>query len=133
MTFDHLNDKFDIASSSTTDIVEYVPKTIPEDDGEFARSTIRELIKKTTEAADALSFIAGENQSAREYEVVGQLLKTASEMASDLLKLQKTKREIERLGGESGKTVTHNNLIVTTQELMKIIQKTKEIESSSHT
>ena len=114
----------------TTEIVEV--KTPVEDDAEFARTNIRDLISKGNSAIDNLLLVANASEHPRAYEVAGQLIKAQSEIAKDLLGLHKQKKDIE--GKEASKSIkTQNNIVFagSTSDLMKMINgdKTKIIDA----
>lgn len=131
-----LNEKFNIDSETTEpphDVVEYVPVTSIKDDSDYARAKMRELIDRATETANEIAFIAKDRQAARDYEVTAQLLKVASEMTSDLLKLQKTKKEIDNIGKpKSLNQINKNNVFVgSLKELVQALKDNKITEEES--
>lgn len=73
-------------------------KTPIEDDAEFARQNIRELITKGNVAIDSLLHVAKESEHPRAYEVAAGLIKNLSDLNKDLLEVQKRKKD---LSGES--------------------------------
>jgi hypothetical protein len=62
-----------------------------------SRQTLNLMLSKGTQAIDAILELAAEGESARTYEVVGQLIKITSDVAKDLLGLQKTVIDIQKL------------------------------------
>ena len=70
-------------------------KTPVEDDSEFARKNIRELIEKGNTAIDKILQVADASEHPRAYEVAAGFIKTISDLNKDLLQLQKTKKELE--------------------------------------
>jgi hypothetical protein len=79
------------------------------------------LISKGNEAVDGILHIAKNSDHPRAYEVVGQLIKTVSDVAKDLLEVQKRKKELEKI--DAPKIQTQNNLFVgSTSELLKAMK-----------
>ena len=86
---------------------------------------MRNLIDKGNEAIDGLLHIAKNSDHPRAYEVAGQLIKTVSDTAKDLLEVQKRKKELEKT--DKPKIQTQNNLFVgSTHELLKAMKKVNE-------
>ena len=65
-----------------------------ESDFDLARDTLRDLILKNNVVIDEIISIARSSETARPFEVAGQLLKTQSEIAKDLMDLHKQKSDI---------------------------------------
>jgi predicted nucleic acid-binding Zn-ribbon protein len=123
MTFDNLNDKFNLIHMAD-EIQEVVPVEI-EDDAAHARDTLRKMIEKGHEAVDGILHIAKNSDHPRAYEVAGQLIKTVSDTAKDLLEIQKRKKELEK--DEKPKIQTQNNLFVgSTHDLLKAMKKAQQ-------
>lgn len=113
-----------IAASKTPESSE--DKT--ESDFDFSRDTIRELIDKNNSVIDDMISIARSSETARPFEVVGQLVKTQSELAKDLLQIHKQKKEIK---AEDPKNIKQQNNIVfngSTSDLMKLINNKNTID-----
>jgi hypothetical protein len=84
MSFDKLDEKFQVVST-TVDEVEEKTSPVIEDDAQHARETLRNLIDKGNEAIDGILHIAKNSDHPRAYEVAGQLIKTVSDTAKDLI------------------------------------------------
>jgi len=92
-----------------------------ESDFDLARDTLRNLIAKNNAVIDDIVSLARSSETARPFEVAGQLLKTQSEIAKGLVDLHKQKKDIEQ--DEPEKIKTQNNIVFagSTSELMKMI------------
>ena len=92
-----------------------------ESDFDLARDTLRDLIAKNNAVIDDIVSLARSSETARPFEVAGQLLKTQSEIAKGLFDLHKQKKDIEK--DEPGKIETQNNIVFagSTSDLMKMI------------
>ena len=102
-------------------------KTPVEDDSEFARQNIRNLIEKGNSAIDNLLHVAKESEHPRAYEVAAGLIKNLSDLNKDLLEVQKRKRD---LSGESNNAKNINVdkavFVGSTTELVKFLKSNKE-------
>jgi hypothetical protein len=122
--FEHLDEKFDVAPTLDTP-TEKLEKVVAEDDAAHARETLRNLIDKGNEAIEGILHIAKNSDHPRAYEVAGQLIKTVSDTAKDLLEVQKRKKDLEK--DEKPKIQTQNNLFVgSTHELLKAMKLAQE-------
>jgi len=92
-----------------------------ESDFDLARDTLRDLIAKNNAVIDDIVSLARSSETARPFEVAGQLLKTQSEIAKGLVDLHKQKKDIEQ--DEPEKIKTQNNIVFagSTSDLMKMI------------
>lgn len=92
------------------------------DDYEYARTNLYNIIEKGQNALDDIIDIAKQSESARAFEVVTNLIKTMAEANKDLLQLAKTKKDLEKEEVPDQKNVTHNNLVISTTDLLKLIK-----------
>lgn len=124
MTFDSLDEKFNVAPT-TPEELNKLNAPVVEDDAAHARETLRTLISKGNEAIDGILHIAKNSDHPRAYEVAGQLIKTVSDTAKDLLEVQKRKKDLEK--DDKPKIQTQNNLFVgSTHELLKAMKTVKQ-------
>ena len=125
--FEKLNNVFDIESAKpiTTEltVAEEPLSDVEEKETDFdlARKTLRGLISKNEEVLDNIISLAKSSETPRTFEVAGQLLKTQSEMAKDLMELHKQKKDIDK--EEPKKIGTQNNVVFagSTAEIMKLL------------
>lgn len=93
------------------------------DDYEYARQNLYDIIEKGNDALEHIVDIAKQSESARAFEVAANLIKTMAETNKDLLNLAKTKKDLEREDNVPDKQVTNNNLFVgSSAELLKMIK-----------
>ena len=86
------------------------------------RENIKEVIDYSKEAIDWILKVAAESDRPRAYEVVSQLLKTATEANKDLLDIHKQMKTLE--AEEGAKNVTNNAFFVgSTKELQELVRK----------
>lgn len=91
-----------------------------EDDYQYARSNIINIIDKGQEALNDLLNVAQASQHPRGYEVIATLIKTVSEANKDLLELAKSKKAVE--GDKQPQKVTNNLFVGSTAELQKMLK-----------
>ena len=81
-------------------------------------------VEKGQEAVDGALDVAQQSDSARAYEVAGQLIKHVADTADKLIDLQKKMKEIDEDGPKAQTNVTNNSLFVgSTSELQKMLKK----------
>ena len=107
--------------------VAVIPKSDDvETDFETGRGELYKLLEKGNEAIDGILSLAKEGEHPRAYEVAGQLIKTQSELAQNLLDLQDKLKKIKDIKGDSPKNVTNALFVGSTTELQKMIKKNKD-------
>lgn len=129
-----LNDLFNITpiqdENKNLDITEVASKLNSnreldqEDDYQLARDTLRNLIVKGSGTLDDISNLARNSEHPRTYEVTGQIIKTLSDVAKDLLNLQKQMKDIKE-EDPATQIGTQNNIVFagSTNDLMKLLNK----------
>lgn len=135
--FDSINDALDVEvddiKSASKEIVKRskieskkpLTTDILESDKTHTRNTVYELIQLGSDAAYEMLDIAKETQKARDFEVVGQLLKAVGDLSDKLLDNQQKIKSIEAEESTSGKVTnnTTNALFVgSTAELQKFLK-----------
>jgi len=94
-----------------------------ENDVEYSRQKMKELIDMSSEAIQNMMALAAETEHPRAFEVLSNMIKQASEMSQDLVKLQKTRKEITQSKEESNGKTTNNAIFVgSTNELQKFLK-----------
>ena len=96
-----------------------------ETDFETGRGELYKLLEKGNEAIDGILSLAKEGEHPRAYEVAGQLIKTQSEVAQNLLDLQDKLKKIKDIKGDVPKNVTNALFVGSTTELQKMIKNNK--------
>jgi hypothetical protein len=109
---------------------EIVTTNVVEEDANFARSNIRELITKGNQAMDQLLSVAKESEHPRAYEVAATLIKSLADMNKDLLDLQKKRKDlIPNADGFAGNAKNLNVdkaiFVGSTNELVKFLKNNK--------
>ena len=139
-TFDEIDDALDITDRGAEIMKAPVnkptrtsPKNIKsgkEDitkDYEYSRAQLYSLVEKGQEAVDGALDVAQQSDSARAYEVAGQLIKHVADTADKLMDLQKKVKEIDEVKDKNTTNVTNNSLFVgSTADLQKKLKKMKK-------
>ena len=109
----------------TTEIVQV--KTPVEDDAEFARTNIRDLISKGNSAIDNLLQVANASEHPRAYEVAAGLIKNLGDLNKDLLEIQKRKRDLDPTQSKNNSTTNIDKAVFvgSTTELVKFLKNNK--------
>lgn len=105
-------------------VLDLVPvvKAAENNDYEYARRNLYDLIEKGQGALEQIVDIAKQSESARAFEVVTNLIKTMAETNRDLLELAKQKKDLEKEDKPAEQNVTNNNLNITSADLLKLIK-----------
>ena len=98
----------------------------PDTDFETGRGELYKLLEKGNEAIDGILNLAKEGEHPRAYEVAGQLIKTQSEVAQNLLDLRDKLKKIKDVKELGPKNVTNALFVGSTTELQKLIKKNKD-------
>tara|TARA_B100001093_G_C26472910_1_gene861410 strand:+ start:48 stop:509 length:462 start_codon:yes stop_codon:yes gene_type:complete len=94
-----------------------------ETDYNYSRAQLYSLVEKGQEAVDGALDVAQQSDSARAYEVAGQLIKHVADTADKLIDLQKKMKDIDEDGPKAQTNVTNNSLFVgSTSELQKMLK-----------
>ena len=134
-TFDSIDDALDITDRGA-EIMKKEPASKPvkkvksdkqdlTKDYEYSRAQLYSLVEKGQEAVDGALDVAQQSDSARAYEVAGQLIKHVADTADKLVDLQKKMKEIDEVNTKQNTTnVTNNSLFVgSTADLQKMLKK----------
>ena len=110
---------------STTEVVEV--KDPVEDDAEFARQNLRDLIEKGNDAADHIISVAKQSDHPRAFEVVAGMLKNLADMNKDLLEVQKRKQDLQPKVTNNTQNLTIDKAVFvgSTAELLKQLKENK--------
>lgn len=107
--------------------VEVLPEQKPsafDADIQYVFGVIKATIIKTQEALDNALELANETDSARAYEVVGQLSKQTVESAEKIIDIHQKLKDMDEDRNNSNGNVTQNNAIFvgTTAEAIKLVK-----------
>jgi hypothetical protein len=122
-----LSEALEIApiSACTSEIIEV--KNSIEDDAEFARQNLRDLIEKGNDAADHIISVAKQSDHPRAFEVVAGMLKNLADMNKDLLEVQKRKQDLQPKTTNNTQNLNIDKAVFvgSTAELLKQLKENK--------
>ena len=95
-------------------------------DFDTGRNELYKMLEKGNTAIDGILNLAKEGEHPRAYEVAGQLIKTQSEIAQNLLDLQDKLKKIKDVKELGPKNVTNALFVGSTTELQKMLKGKKE-------
>ena len=100
-----------------------------ETDVEFVRETLKDLVNKSSEALDHLSIIAQETEHPRAYEVLSNMIKQTGDLTTELLDVQKKRKDITQEESSTNNQSTTNNAIFvgSTKELQQMLKKAQDV------
>ena len=141
MSKDKLNDIFNLDDSVVPEPKQEASIVVAKEEGisdvdsdyELARNTLRTIITRGHSALDDVILLARSSEHPRSYEVAGQMMKTMSEVAKDLLGLQKQKQEISKPLEAKQNIEQQNNIVFagSTDDLLRMLgNKDKTIDST---
>jgi hypothetical protein len=98
-----------------------------EDDYEYARRNLRELIDSSLGEIHSILDIARKSESPRAFEVASNLIRTLAETNKDLMVLAKNNKDLKvnEKKSDEGKTVNNNLFVGSTKELLDHYKKAK--------
>jgi len=98
-----------------------------DDDAEFARQNIRDLIQKGNDAVEGILHVAKESEHPRAYEVAANLIKNLSDLNKDLMEIQKRKRDLVPQEHKNSGNINVDKAVFvgSTTELVKFLKNNK--------
>jgi hypothetical protein len=93
-----------------------------ETDIEYSRDKMKELIDQSSEAINQMMALASESEHPRAFEVLSNMIKDASQMSQDLVKLQKVRKDITQEKEKKGDTTNNAVFVGSTTELQKFLK-----------
>lgn len=111
---------------------EIVPvEDVAEQDTEFARGNIKNLITKGNIALDNLLQVARESEHPRAYEVAATMIKNLADSNKDLLNIQKTRKDLTQdrdnvVGNTKNMNIDKAVFVGSTTELVKFLKNKQE-------
>ena len=86
-----------VPDTKVTKDIEVIEESIDIDtDYKYARENLYNIIERGSDALNELVEIAGQSQSPRAYEIVGQMIKTLTDANKDLLEVQKKVKDLKK-------------------------------------
>lgn len=136
---DIFNVSGEIVSKNSTEDSSVIPKIVEgnidqrnidlKNDYEYTRGTIYSLVEKGQELINGILEVAQETESARAYEVAGQLIKSVSDATDKLINLHKNLKDIEEVKQSGPTNVTNALFVGSTAELSKLLKSQRKENS----
>lgn len=103
------------------------PQTKLEEDFEFARENLINLIKTGADGLALLKQIAESTEHPRSFEVLATLISTLRDVNIDLVDLHKTRQDMNLAAEDTGPEKVTNNLFVgTTEDALAMLKRRRE-------
>ena len=120
-------EKFEISEIPQIEVSNSQIVNDTETDLEYSRDKMKSLIDQSCEAINHMMALASDSEHPRAFEVLSTMIKHTSEMSQDLIKLQKTRKDITQEKRGPSSTTTNNSIFVgSTTELQKYLKKNNE-------
>jgi len=124
-------EKFEISEIPQIEVSSSQIVNDTETDIEYSRDKMKSLIDQSCEAINHMMALASDSEHPRAFEVLSTMIKHTSEMSQDLIKLQKTRKDITQEKNGPSSTTTNNSIFVgSTTELQKYLKKNNEDDES---
>ncbi len=128
MTFDKLDKTFDIDSAiekvedTTTKIKKLSDNKDLQNDYEYSRGQLYNLVEKGQEAINGILDVAQNSDHPRAYEVAGNLIKNVADITDKLVDLQGKMKDINQEKKQTTNNVTNAMFVGSTSELQKMLK-----------
>ena len=128
MTFDKLDKTFDIDSAiekvedTSTEIKKLSDNKDLQNDYEYSRGQLYNLIEKGQEAINGILDVAQNSDHPRAYEVAGNLIKNVADITDKLVDLQGKMKDINQEKKQTTNNVTNAMFVGSTSELQKMLK-----------
>ena len=96
--------------------------TDTDEDYNFTRENLKDLVDKGNDALDGILELAKESEHPRAYEVVGQLIKTLADANRDIIDLQKNMKDLKKSPTRGPNKVTNALFVGSTHDLQKMLK-----------
>jgi len=122
-----LSEVLDVEPIDSKPMTQLIAFSNIDDDAEFARQNIRELIQKGNDAVEGILHVAKESEHPRAYEVAANLIKNLSDLNKDLMEIQKRKKDLapQEYKNSGNINVDKAVFVGSTTELVKFLKNNK--------
>ena len=127
-TFENLDKAFNVdsaiekAEKTTKEIKTITSSKDLENDYEYTRGQLYNLIEKGQEAINGILDVAQNSDHPRAYEVAGNLIKNVADISDKLVDLQKKMKDISEEKSKGPTNVTNAMFVGSTSELQKMLK-----------
>jgi hypothetical protein len=122
-----LSEVLDVEPIESKPMTQLIAVNNIDDDAEFARQNIRELIQKGNDAVEGILHVAKESEHPRAYEVAANLIKNLSDLNKDLMEIQKRKKDLVPQEHKNSGNINVDKAVFvgSTTELVKFLKNNK--------
>ena len=127
-TFENLDKTFNVESAiekaekTVVDIKKSKTDKDVDNDYEYTRGQLYNLIEKGQEAINGILDVAQNSDHPRAYEVAGNLIKNVADISDKLMDLQKKVKEVSEETQKGPTNVTNAMFVGSTSELQKMLK-----------
>ena len=128
MTFDKLDKTFNIDSAiekvedTTTEIKKLSDNKDLQNDYEYSRGQLYNLVEKGQEAINGILDVAQNSDHPRAYEVAGNLIKNVADITDKVVEPQGKMKDINQEKKQTTNNVTNAMFVGSTSELQKMLK-----------
>lgn len=118
------NNEVEIINTTTTNdlTTETTINADLEQDYDYTRDNLKEVIGKGSTALDGILELAQESEHPRAYEVVGQIIKSVVDANIQLIELQKNMKALKKTESKGPNSITNALFVGSTHELQKLLK-----------
>jgi len=122
-----LSEVLDVEPINSKPMTQLIAINNIDDDAEFARQNIRDLIQKGNDAVEGILHVAKESEHPRAYEVAANLIKNLSDLNKDLMEIQKRKKDLVPQEHKNSGNINVDKAVFvgSTTELVKFLKNNK--------
>jgi len=116
------NNEVEIINTTTTNELTVPANVDLDQDYDYTRDNLKEVIGKGSTALDGILELAQESEHPRAYEVVGQIIKSVVDANIQLIELQKNMKALKKKDATGPKNITNALFVGSTHELQKLLK-----------
>ena len=116
------NNEVEIINTTTTNELTIKTNADLDQDYDYTRDNLKEVIGKGSIALDGILELAQESEHPRAYEVVGQIIKSVVDANIQLIELQKNMKALKKTESKGPNSITNALFVGSTHELQKLLK-----------
>jgi predicted transcriptional regulator len=116
------NNEVEVINTTTSELTASPINTDLEQDYDYTRDNLKEVIGKGSIALDGILELAQESEHPRAYEVVGQIIKSVVDANIQLIELQKNMKALKKTESKGPNNITNALFVGSTHELQKLLK-----------
>lgn len=114
------NNEVEIVDTTTNELT--IKNNDIDQDYNYTRDNLKEVIGKGSVALDGILELAQESEHPRAYEVVGQIIKSVVDANIQLIELQKNIKALNKTETKGPNSITNALFVGSTHELQKLLK-----------